>query len=924
MYSPSLEFLKSPIENVVNLLGGVPQDHEKALKHGFYNALAILLLMIALSAGWAVFIVLEPFFKPLLWALLCGSVLYPIKHSLATSMNSWLSSLPTNSTPLLLGIIIVPIQILDNTSERIGNVTLKYIKYIVGFVLCLCICHIMYQYTPHICICIIWKLGMIGSNAISWFMSLFDTYRILAIILGYIILLISFWTPDTAHYFTLAAVFLWMAISLFLASLASSFQVTIFFVLQCLFGCGFGYEVLLVYKKMSASNISRKNKNVTLFDAFNALCHGKREHLIYFQEESLLSEEKLKDVNEKNENEQGLDKENLSKPKDSANVEIRPKDLVSGAVGSINNPSEKEYSNIETISQKDVRKRLLPLDETASSSGIERSTPSFSETSFQKQMIAAALHKHKARIEVGSSNVNSNHRERPESTKYLYGLTWACVLLSMWTYFWLLHATYILLLIYIIKHTGQYFHIWQMIEEQIKKLWTVIHTWYSSRHEALFPVHITGFFKLATQMNGVMMEILKDSVNMACCTIVILGVICAIISTIVFLTVQVYSEGIHMLQVGSSILNSTYMRNTKLMDGWQSQLDSIVNDAYSYGRQGISSGVHHWLKDVDPEKASQLEEQVLQLWDRIYQAWMTSNNAAIGPKVTTSAIYASFDSLVEDVQKTPELLNMAGIMAFLQDNVGTLLTVFDSLWIILKGNITLFMDSFLAIIMIVFGSGTAVINFFLNLIVFFTALFYLLASSNEMYKPVDLITKYSPNSGKRFAVALEDAIASVFHASIKRAIIYGLWTWLIHNLFQVKLVYIPSVLAAMLGAIPVMPVYLPSAPAVLELYFQDCTFYAVLLSIIQVVSASTIDSTIYKEIKGGGHPYLTALSIAGGMFWLGPEGVIMGPLLLCALFVAVNMSTYILQDNESEQELQEQMKHLSELSRLTQLRKSVS
>lgn len=915
MYSPSLEFLKSPIENVVNLLGGVPQDHEKALKHGFYNALAILLLMIALAAGWAVFIVLEPFFKPLLWALLCGSVLYPIKHSLATSMNSWLNSLPTNSTPLLLGIIIVPIQILDNASERIGNVTLKYIKYIIGFVLCICICHLMYQYTPNICICVIWKLGLMGSTTISWFMSLFDTYKILTVVVGYIILLISLWTPDTAHYFTLAAIFVWMAISLFLASLASSFQVTIFFALQFLFGCGFAYEVLLVYKKLTTTD-----KSITFFDAFYAICHGKREHLL--NEQSSHPTAELKDIEQKDRSEEIVEEKFLG-PNDSIDLELRPKELITSAIGGTNKPAEKEKSNIETFSQKEVRKRLLHLDDKTGSSGTDSGTPSFPEASFQKHMIAA-LHKRKVKVDVGGGSANSDNRGRPESTRYLYGLTWACVLLSMWTYTWLLHATYILLLFYIIKHTGQYFHVWQMIDEQVQNLRAFIYTWYSSRHEALFPVHITGFFKLATQMNGVMLEIFKNSINMACCTIVILGVICAIISTIVFLTVQVYSEGIHMLQVGSSILNSTYMRNTKLMDGWQSQLDSIVNDAYSYGRQGISSGVQHWLKDVDPAKAAQLEEQVLQLWDRIYQAWMTSSNTAIGPKVTTSAIYASLDSLVEDVQKTPELLNMAGIMAFLQENVGTLLTVFDSLWIILKGNITLFMDSFLAIIMIVFGSGTAVINFFLNLIVFFTALFYLLASSNEMYKPVDLITKFSPNSGNRFAVALEDAIASVFHASIKRAIIYGLWTWLIHSLFQVKLVYIPSVLAALLGAIPVMPVYFPSAPAVLELYFQDCTFYAVLLSVIQILSASTIDSTIYKEIKGGGHPYLTALSIAGGMFWLGPEGVIMGPLLLCALFVAINMSTYILQDNETEQELQEHMKHLSELSRLTQLRKSVS
>ena len=44
----------------------------------------------------------------------------------------------------------------------------------------------------------------------------------------------------------------------------------------------------------------------------------------------------------------------------------------------------------------------------------------------------------------------------------------------------------------------------------------------------------------------------------------------------------------------------------------------------------------------------------------------------------------------------------------------------------------------------------------------------------------------------RLATAMEEAINTVCMASLKLAAFYGLWTWLIHTVFRVDFVMIPT------------------------------------------------------------------------------------------------------------------------------------
>ena len=166
------------MDNLLNKLSGFSAGHEKALKQGIYNAVALLLLSLICVAGYGLYIILSPFVKPLIWALLCGSVLFPFKCSLATMVHSWFSMSEASHKPLIVNLTMIPIYIMDEVSENLGSFLQKHFKYIFGAISLAMIVSLIYYYMPSTLICLVWRIVMLGNTILGFFISTCNTWMV--------------------------------------------------------------------------------------------------------------------------------------------------------------------------------------------------------------------------------------------------------------------------------------------------------------------------------------------------------------------------------------------------------------------------------------------------------------------------------------------------------------------------------------------------------------------------------------------------------------------------------------------------------------------------------------------------------------------------------------------------------------------------
>lgn len=118
----------------------------KALQQASYTAMSTLFLIICLGVALCIYFILEPFLRPLLWALLCGTLLHPLKHTLTERFKLRIDSLDSRGIPLMVGVTISPFVYLNEFSDFIETQYMIHWKLVTGLSLC---CVLLYSTMPY-------------------------------------------------------------------------------------------------------------------------------------------------------------------------------------------------------------------------------------------------------------------------------------------------------------------------------------------------------------------------------------------------------------------------------------------------------------------------------------------------------------------------------------------------------------------------------------------------------------------------------------------------------------------------------------------------------------------------------------------------------------------------------------------------------
>ncbi len=193
------------------------------------------------------------------------------------------------------------------------------------------------------------------------------------------------------------------------------------------------------------------------------------------------------------------------------------------------------------------------------------------------------------------------------------------------------------------------------------------------------------------------------------------------------------------------------------------------------------------------------------------------------------------------------------------------------------------------------GVVTGTIDITVKFVLFLIALFYFIRDGSSFRRDIKLISPFSESKEDKIEKAVVSSVRSVMFGSLIVALAQGILSSIGFMIFGVPNAVLWGTVAGLAALIPGLGTGIVSTPIIIYLYFYANGFggFAWVGQLIwSAVFVGLVDNFIAPYVINKGiniHPLIILFSILGGLQFFGPEGFILGPLVISILFALMRL-----------------------------------